>query len=260
MVNTPTKGPNILDVFITNRPSLVETCDTISGISDHEAVLVSSVVANLSHPSERIIYLWAQADFNTIQSNMHTFCDNFLSTFSTSAAVDALWDKFLSICNTCLDSVLTKLTSSKCKHPWINNYIKRLTHRKQRAYNQARSSNLPASWSKYYDLKRQCQRECCTVFNRYVSNLVDPRKNTITKCLWSFIKSKRQDHVGISTLKHQGETFVDVADKANLLVDYFSSVFTSEDTTHFPTLPTAPTPSISPIGRCISVIAKHSTA
>ena len=40
MVNTPTKGSNILDIFVTNRPTLVGTCDTIDGISDHQAVLV----------------------------------------------------------------------------------------------------------------------------------------------------------------------------------------------------------------------------
>ena len=125
-----------------------------------------------------------------------------------------------------MDSVLTKLISSKCKHPWINNYIKRLTRRKQLAYNQARRSNLPTDWSKYYDLKRQSQGECRTAFNRYVSNLVDPNKNTI-KTFAVF-----QDSVGVGTLKHHGETFVDATDKANLLADYFSSVFTNEDVTH----------------------------
>ena len=119
-----------------------------------------------------------------------------------------------------MDSVPTKLISSKSKHPWINNYIKRLTRRKQCAYNQARRSNLSTDWSKYYDLKRQSQRECRTAFNRYVSNLVNPNKNTIIKRLWSFIKNKRQDSVGVGTLKHQGETFVDATDKANLLADY----------------------------------------
>ena len=66
MVNTPTRGPNILGTFITNRPSLIETRDTIDGISDLEAVLiVFSVVANLSDHL-RIIYPWAQTDFNII--------------------------------------------------------------------------------------------------------------------------------------------------------------------------------------------------
>jgi len=43
------------------------------------------------------------------------------------------------------------------------------------------------------------------------------------------------------------ETFVDAADKANFFADYFSSVFTSEDVTHIPTLTTDPTPSMPPI-------------
>ena len=91
MVTLPTRGSNILDIFITNRPSLVDTCDTIDGISDHEAVLVvSSVVANLSNPSKRMIYLWAQADFNDIQSTVQTLCEGFLDRYSTSTPVDVL--------------------------------------------------------------------------------------------------------------------------------------------------------------------------
>ena len=147
----------------------------------------------------------------------------------------------------CMDSIPTKFASSKCKHPWINNCIKRITHRKQRAYNQARHSNLATDWSKYYDLKRECQRECRTAFSRYVSNLVDPNKNIITKRLWFFIKNKRQDNVSVSTLKHEGRTYVDATEKANLLADYFSSVFTNEDVSNIPTLSTNPIPSISSI-------------
>ena len=61
LVNYPTRGT---DPFITNRPSLVESCDTIDGISDHEAVLVKSyVLAPLGHPIERSVYLWSRANF-----------------------------------------------------------------------------------------------------------------------------------------------------------------------------------------------------
>ena len=44
---------------------------------------------------------------------------------------------------------------------------------------------------------------------------------------------------------------MDAVDKANVFADYFSSVFTSEDVTHIPTLTTDPTPSMPPI--CIHV-------
>lgn len=33
-----TRRDNILDIFLTNRPSILNYSDTVSGISDHEAV------------------------------------------------------------------------------------------------------------------------------------------------------------------------------------------------------------------------------
>jgi len=89
-------------------------------------------------------------------------------------------------------------------------------------------------------MKRQSQRECRSAFNRYVSNHVDP---LLPKVYGPSLKNKRQDHVGASTLKHQGETYVDATDKANLFAYYFSSVFTNKDVTNIFTLGTEATPS-----------------
>ena len=58
IVSTPTRGTNILDIFITNRPSLVESCNTVDGIGDHEAVFVKSLITVcLSHPNGRTKYV-----------------------------------------------------------------------------------------------------------------------------------------------------------------------------------------------------------
>ena len=46
----------------------------------------------------------------------------------------------------------------------------------------ARKTNEVQQWSNYYNLKRECQRECRTAYNKkYVSNMVDPNKNVVTK-------------------------------------------------------------------------------
>jgi len=56
-------------------------------------------------------------------------------------------------------------------------------------------------------LKRKCQQECHFAFNKFVSDMVDPSKNTVTKKLWSFIKSKRKDNIGgVGPLSFQVET------------------------------------------------------
>ena len=58
IVDFPTRRSNTLDIFVTNRPSLVESCKSISGISDHEVVLMKSIIlAQLCPPARRCIYL-----------------------------------------------------------------------------------------------------------------------------------------------------------------------------------------------------------
>ena len=166
MVNTPTRGSNVLDIFITDRPSLVESCDTVDGISDHEAVFIESLVtAHLTLPSRRTIYLWSQADLQNVKNRTGSLCEEFVSSYSSSIPVEILWNNFVRICNTCLDLVPTKLSSSSFKQPWITTHIKRLSRRKQRAYNYARKTNEAQQWSNYYNLKRECQRECRTAYN-----------------------------------------------------------------------------------------------
>ena len=150
--------------------------------------------------------------------------------------VEILWNDFVRICNTCLDLVPTKLSSSSFKQPWIITHIKCLSRRKQCAYDHARNSktNEAQQWSNYYNLKRECQRDCHTAYNKYVSNMVDPNKNVVTKKLWSYIKNKRQDNIGgVGPLNFQGETHTDPLTKTNIFANYFSSVFTNEDTSIF---------------------------
>jgi len=47
-VESPTRGQNILDIFLTNRPSLIVSCKTIDGISDHE--VKSDTIVRLADP------------------------------------------------------------------------------------------------------------------------------------------------------------------------------------------------------------------
>ena len=181
MVDFPTRGSNTLDIFITDRPGLLESCNVVDGISDHEVVRVtSSITADLPPPTRRTIYLWSHTDFNLIRQTAQSLCQHFVSTHSTSTSVDILWNDFMSICNTCMDLVPTKLSSTKHHQPWINSHIKRLTRKKQRAYNHARATNTEYDWAKYKDIKIQCQYECRKCFNQYVANLIDPNSNVVT--------------------------------------------------------------------------------
>ena len=59
IITTPTRKIYILDIFITNRPSLTSQCRTIPGLGDHHAISIhSSAQAHRAKPTRRKIHLW----------------------------------------------------------------------------------------------------------------------------------------------------------------------------------------------------------
>ena len=138
----------------------------------------------------------------------------------------------------------SKWNTTKQNRPWITSQIKQLSRKNQWAYNHACLTNHASDWSTYLDLKRLSQRECHVAFTKYVSNFIDGNNN-VTKKLWSFVKNRKQNHVGIGPLQYQGSTVTDSMSKANVLAKYFCSVFTNEDTANVPVLESDPLPETS---------------
>ena len=106
IVDFPTRRSNTLDIFVTNRPSLVESCESIGGISDHEVVLTKSMIlAQLCPPppARRRIYLWSKADFNYIRQSIQSLCEDFVITYPPTTPINILWNKFSDICTQCLN-------------------------------------------------------------------------------------------------------------------------------------------------------------
>ena len=59
VVTFPTRLENTLDIFITNRPTLVSKCKSIPGLSDHNIVLTDTNIIPLRQkPPKRLVYLW----------------------------------------------------------------------------------------------------------------------------------------------------------------------------------------------------------
>ena len=71
MVDFPTRFNNTLDIFLTNRPSLVNRCCPIPEVSDHDIVLIdSNITPHRRKPTRRLIYLWKQANINEMKKGL----------------------------------------------------------------------------------------------------------------------------------------------------------------------------------------------
>ena len=76
----PTRGQNLLDLFCCNKPSLVKTCISIPGISDHSIVLADcNLKTPITKKTQRRVYRWSKADWLKIKGLTTTFAESFLA-------------------------------------------------------------------------------------------------------------------------------------------------------------------------------------
>ena len=142
-------------------------------------------------------------------------------------SIDENWlffrDNFLKVIN---HYVLAKIISKRTHLPWVNTSLKRLIRKKQRVYNRAKFYSRESDWFEYKNLQKQVSQTLKQQHREYLNILSSNDK----KPLWRFIKAKKQDNVNISSLKTpDGQIITDPASKANVLNQYFKTVFTVED-------------------------------
>jgi hypothetical protein len=191
IVNFPTRLDNTLDLFLTNRPSLVSKCSPLPGVSDHEMVLsISDVRAKRQKPVRRKILLWKKADMSQIKSRLQEFATSFLASNTADTPVNTMWSQITSSLHQILnDCVPSKMTTTRFNQPWINRHLKRLSRKKKRAYKKARRTRRECDWSRYKLLKKTMQRECRSTYHNYINNMIYEDTDVILKEFLSFIMS-----------------------------------------------------------------------
>ncbi len=79
MQRDATREDKTLDLFCTNKPSLVKACNTIPGLSDHEIVLSDCNLVPLSYKKpQRQIFQFSKADWDSIRKDALDFQEKYL--------------------------------------------------------------------------------------------------------------------------------------------------------------------------------------
>ena len=81
MNENSTREGAMLDLFITNKHTLVRNMDTTPSISDHESAIIADCYLKpviTTKPPPRVV-VWAQANWQKMKADIHLFA----STFST---------------------------------------------------------------------------------------------------------------------------------------------------------------------------------
>lgn len=237
IIDKPTRGKSILDLCFVTNPSLVADHRVLSGISDHDLVVVEANLAVKStKPPRRKIFLYNKANFSAANEDLANFDKKLTNDYIASVDTNTLWTEFQTVLQATIDkNVPSKMSSTRYNLPWVDQTIRRAIRRKQRLYNKARKSGSPDDWLKFKTTRRSIDRGIKKAHNRYINEVIGGSlRSENTKPFWNYIKSTRQEVFGISTLSSKGRVVSFAQDKAEVLNQQFSSVFTKEDLQNIP--------------------------
>lgn len=109
IVSFPTRKDHVLDLFMTNRPSLVNRCEPLPGIVDHD-----DITAKINKLTQRKINLWEKADNTKLEELTRSINTDFHSKFHPMIPIQEKWGfikkNLLKILE---DSVTSKLSSKR---------------------------------------------------------------------------------------------------------------------------------------------------
>ena len=161
---------NTLDLFLMNRPSLVNRCEPLPGLGDHEIVYIDTdISAKLNKPVKR-----KKRQKKKKKINWKTKHQKWLSSsekFSLDSAINEMRDFFKSnILKILQESVPSKMSSSRFSQPRINRTVKQMTRRKKRSFDKAKRTKKKSDIARYRKLKSATQKECRKAYKDYVEN------------------------------------------------------------------------------------------
>ena len=230
-INFKTHDENILDLFLTNNPGLITYQKPIAGLGDHEAIIINSnITAERKKTKPHKIFLWNKCNITNAQKEITEMTQKFLKTFNKDSNVNEMWTFLKKRIEEIIEKhVPTKMTSKKHQQPWFTTLTNRLTRKKKRWFQRMKNTNSERVKNKYKEIKRTTQKALRSAHSEYVKNMIC-NDNKDNKKLWTYIKSKRQEQVGIPDLiDDNNKTIKDPKEKANILNNQFSNVFSNPE-------------------------------
>ena len=230
LVDFPThvKG-NILDLIITNCPDKIIsiTDEGRIGKSDHCIIKLEMRVNMINKTARPKRPNWSKADIPGLMTHLRNL--EWANIFSAQGT-EEMWNILR---KTLDDAVELFVPSSTIRAPgqpkWLTREVIRLVRRKKRAYRLTRTHGTVENWTKYKTLEKEVIVKLRNAKRRMEKNLAYS-KETTTKTFANYIKSKSKSITGIGPLKSStGALITDEKDMAEILNNFFSSVFTKDD-------------------------------
>ena len=147
-----TRGQNILDLFLTTNPTLVDNVSITPGLSDHDIVLIQvNVKPEVLKQVPRNIYLYKNADWDQLKQSMRDVNVELKQSDLATTTVQSMWDRFATGLEQGIDKFIpARKAGTRDGFPWINQEIRRLMRKRDKPYKRRSMSGRPYDQKQVY--------------------------------------------------------------------------------------------------------------
>ena len=151
-MTSPTRGQNILDLFLTTNPTLVDNVSITPGLSDRDTVLIQvNVKPEVLKQVPRNIHLYKKTDWDQLKQSMRDVYAELKQSDLASTSVQSMWDKFATGLEQGIDkSIPVRKAGTRDGFPWVNQEIRRLMRKRDKLYKRWSRSGRPYDQSRLW--------------------------------------------------------------------------------------------------------------
>lgn len=224
-----TRSSNILDLILTSEENMIEnvTVGEPFGSSDHQIIRFDFITCKEGSKVEIKMHDYFKADYEQMREESKKI--NW-EGIVMGVDVEVDWNCFKLEIAKLRDKYVPykKNRNSKCK--WVNKSVIKSRRAKNKAWvKYTDSGRRPDLYDKYLLKLKKCSKINTIAKRNFEQNLAKNVKDN-SKSFFAYVRSKQRTKEKVGPLKEKGgKVITDDRLGANLLNEYFSSVFTKED-------------------------------
>ena len=106
---------NTLDLFLSNRPTLINRVEPLPGISDHDTMVfvVTSIKSMRQRPNRRKILLWKHVDYDMLKAQVANLSNDIINIYYMTTPINTLWSIFRKGIETIMESIPSKMSTTR---------------------------------------------------------------------------------------------------------------------------------------------------
>ena len=229
---------NIVDLVLTNDESAISEVvhGAPIGNSDHDTLYFQLNILKYKKKQEKHkCFNLNKGNYDKMRKDMNEEQWSKLNSMEVEEAWQSIKEKILEQMN----KHIPKAESKKQKRLtpcWMNKKVFRRIKKKYHAFKRYLITRQGKDYEKYIKQRNKCTREIKKAKKKHEKNIANECKENPKK-FWKYVNDKCKSNVGISSLKDKnGNLLTSDKERAEILNDFFTSVFLKEDTSNLPNI------------------------